>query len=112
MRHGSFLRAYVCLAESLWTFGTSNLYVSLVLKCWTDPLSTRPVKMSLPSQRGGAALRAGVMSTAWREPVLDRPIQDSKTLLFFCFHQAQELCTDAVGSAPPDGSGHLTPACP
>jgi hypothetical protein len=33
------------------------------------------------------------MSATWRESVLGRPIPDSKNLLFFCFHQAQEFFT-------------------
>jgi hypothetical protein len=42
---------------------------------WTDPQTTRPVKVSLPGQGGSSR----------SEQVLVLWIQDSKTLLFFGF---------------------------
>src|SRR6266699_2247290 len=63
---------------------------------WTDPLSSRPTNMSLPSQRGVSSLRVEVMSAAWHESVLEHKTQDSKNWLFFCFHQAQGFSTASV----------------
>jgi hypothetical protein len=46
---------------------------------------------------------ASIRSVALREPpVVDRQIQDSKNLLFFCFHQAQTFCTASPDESVPN----------